>query len=300
MAMATNLLYLSELARRGSFIAAATELGVTPSTLSRAMRKMENDLSMELFITHGRNIRLSPEGIELAKQSERALTHVETGLHNAALMGRTKVILRVGLLRSLGADYMPEMVRTFVPLANMKFAFREGSTATLTEMVRSRDIDLAVVSPPPSDPEITVTTLFEQRMDLVVAAGSALASQESIDLRDVAEEDFILPETSYGSRSVSNSLFERAGVRPSVILETDDMAMAVAMAGAGIGVALAPPTPAVQTDAVRIPLRDPQARRIVACCHMTTSTLSPHGAAFLRHLVERAGAVSDCRGTSES
>lgn len=250
---------------------------------------MEKDIGMELFVPAGRNVQLSPAGLELATRAQGVLLQLKEGLQAARLLSKRKPILRVGLLRSLGSDYMPRMVQGFAPAhAHIQFAFREGSGKRLEELLLSHEIDLALVAPPLSRPDISTVDLFEQRIDAVVANTSHLASLSSIDLGNLSDESFILPETGYGSRSITDMLFERAGIRPNVILETDDMTMAVAMAAAGIGIALTPPTPTAHTGAVRVPLSDTQARRTVAACHLTTTQLPAHCKDFLKHLRSHA------------
>ena len=52
-------------ARHGSFKAAAAELCVTPAALSQQVRKLEQDLDLELFLRRNRSIETTPAGIRL-------------------------------------------------------------------------------------------------------------------------------------------------------------------------------------------------------------------------------------------
>jgi DNA-binding transcriptional LysR family regulator len=269
----------------GSFTAAASELQITPSTLSRAIRRLEHDLGLELAVRHGRGIELTAPGQLLAMHARTAVDQIRNGLREAVLAS-SALMIRIGLLRSLGSDYMPTVVGDFaLERPTIQFSFREASGLRLERMLLEREIDIALVAPPPVHEGIGTTVLFEQRIDLVVAADSALAACSSIDLSTLADESFILSESGYDTRSVADRLFATAGFEPRVILETDDMAMAVALAAAKIGIALAPPTPEARGHVIRVPLNDPQARRNVAVCHLRDRPMAPHVSDFLQHVI---------------
>ncbi|QIZ37692.1 LysR family transcriptional regulator [Saccharopolyspora sp. ASAGF58] len=283
MALCPNLLYLSSIVEYGSFAAAAAELRMTPSTLSRGIRRLENELGMALVLRSGRSIELTPAGRLLAEHSRLALRQVRIGLREARLTG-TKLV-RVGLLRSLGSDYMPAVVGSFAARwPDVEFSLREGSSDGLAEMLVEREIDVAMIAPPPERPEIAATVLFEQRIDVVVAAGTRLAGRASLDVRELAGENLILSESGYAARAVADRMFESVGLHPKVIFETDNMEMAVSLAAAGVGVAVAPPTARGNDGVVRVPLTDPAARRDVAVCRLAGVALARHVADFLDHV----------------
>lgn len=296
LTLCPNLAYLAMIVERGSFTAAATALGMTPSTLSRAIRRVEHDLRIELAVPKGRSIELTAAGQFLAQHAQIALQHVSTGLREAVLASSSPVV-RIGLLRSLGSHYVPTVVGDYVKkIPSVQFSFRQASGTQLQQMLLDRAIDLALIAPPPVQPSITAIELFEQRIEVVVAAGSRWAGHSHIDLADLAEESFILSDRGYDARTVADKLFEAAGVQPNVILETDDMAMAVALAAANVGIAITPPTPEALGDVVRVSLQDPLARRTVAVCHLAEPALNPHVDDFLRYLVEHPASSPDRAG----
>jgi DNA-binding transcriptional LysR family regulator len=285
LALCPNLAYLAMIIEQGSFAAAAAELRMTPSTLSRAIRRLEHELGLELAVRQGRSIELTTSGVFLARHARIALEQMRSGLRDAVLASSQPVI-RIGLLRSLGSEYVPTVVGDYIAnRPDVQFSFREASGTDLEKMLLDREIDIALVAPPPRHDEIATTVLFEQSIDIVVAADSPLARRPSIDLATLADENFILSVIGYDTRAVADTLFESAGFRPKVILETDDMAMSVALAAAKVGIALAPPTPEAHGDVIRVPLNDPRTRRNVAVCHLIGAPLASHVEDFLQHLI---------------
>ena len=285
LALCPNLAYLATIVERGSFTAAATTLGMTPSTLSRAIRRVERELRIQLAVPKGRSIELTPAGMFLAQHTRIALEHVGTGLREAVLASSNPVV-RIGLLRSLGTHYVPTVVGDYVKdVPAVQFSFRQASGTQLEQMLLDRAIDLALIAPPSTHPRINAIDLFEQHIDVVVAAGSRWAGHSHIDLAELAGESFILSERGYDARTVADRLFTAAGVQPNVILETDDMAMAVALVAANVGIAITPPTPEALGDVVRVALQDPLARRTVSVCHLADVGLNPHVREFLGFLI---------------
>jgi DNA-binding transcriptional LysR family regulator len=67
------LAVLDTIARRGSFAAAAAELGKVPSALTYTVRKLEEDLDVLLFDRRGRRAQLTPAGTELLEQGRLLL-----------------------------------------------------------------------------------------------------------------------------------------------------------------------------------------------------------------------------------
>jgi LysR family transcriptional regulator, regulator for bpeEF and oprC len=64
-------------ARHGSFAAAAREQGVVPSTLAKAVARLEAELGVTLFHRTTRQVRLSPDGERLFERCQRVLAEIE-------------------------------------------------------------------------------------------------------------------------------------------------------------------------------------------------------------------------------
>ncbi|MDF2824746.1 MAG: transcriptional regulator, LysR family [Mycobacterium sp.] len=296
LSLSPNLVYLALIVEHGSFAAAAARLQMTPSTLSRAVRRLEHELHLELAVRDGRAITLTTAGEVLANHARLAVEQMRQGLNEASQAGGRPVI-RVGLLQSLGADYVPAVVSDFLAdHPDVQFFFREESGYRLEQMLVDGEIDLALIAPPPDNDALVSAVLFPQHIDVVVAQDSVLARRSTVDLRELEQENFILTESGYGIRDVVDALFRTAGYEPKVIMETTNLAMAAALAAAKIGVALGPPMPDGITGVVRIPVADETARRDVAICTRKSTAPSPHLDAFVEHVrTHPAGTASGAR-----
>src|SRR4051794_3017883 len=97
-------------ARRQSFHAAATELYLTPSAVSHAIRKMEETLGVVLFERIGRGVTLSPEGEGLMRHTERAFEELHRALESVS--SRALRLLRLHSAPSFAAQWLtPRLAR---------------------------------------------------------------------------------------------------------------------------------------------------------------------------------------------
>lgn len=64
-----ELRYFIAVAQNENIHRASETLNVSPGSLSKAISRLENELSVSLFYKQGRNIRLTPEGIALKKRA---------------------------------------------------------------------------------------------------------------------------------------------------------------------------------------------------------------------------------------
>jgi len=73
----TPLLAFSETAKRGGFAAAARELGTVPSTLAKAVGRLEASLGLRLFHRTTRQVTLTADGERLFLRCQRVLAELE-------------------------------------------------------------------------------------------------------------------------------------------------------------------------------------------------------------------------------
>jgi DNA-binding transcriptional LysR family regulator len=71
------LIAFAQTARRGSFAAAARDLGGAPSTLAKAVARLEASLGVKLFHRTTRQVALTPDGERLFRRCERVLAELE-------------------------------------------------------------------------------------------------------------------------------------------------------------------------------------------------------------------------------
>lgn len=171
-----QLRYLDALARHRHFGRAATECAVTQPALSQQIRLLEEQLKLQLVERLPREVRLTNDGVEIARRAGRILTEardlVDHAHHRAeALTGS----LRLGVIPSIAPYVLPEALpRLQRDFPDLQLSIRESLTATLVEELLAGLLDVVLVALPvgPHEREIETVTLFEDPFVLAVKAGA--------------------------------------------------------------------------------------------------------------------------------
>jgi DNA-binding transcriptional LysR family regulator len=93
-------------ARTGSFRAAATALGLTPSAVSHAVRGLEKLIGASLFARVGRRVELTPAGETLIGYVERGFDELRMGLEGVAARGNDAPVLRLHCAPSFATQWL--------------------------------------------------------------------------------------------------------------------------------------------------------------------------------------------------
>ena len=121
----------------GSFAAAANELGLSPSTVSKAISRLEDDLGVRLLNRNTRYQRLTATGHEYAEVVRRLLTELREC--ESELKGKNKVpsgMLRVNLPVSYGRLYIVPLMKKFrecYPEINVCLTFSDEYTNLIND-----------------------------------------------------------------------------------------------------------------------------------------------------------------------
>jgi DNA-binding transcriptional LysR family regulator len=169
-----NALLFIEAARIGSFSLVAKKYGVTQSTISQAMLKLEEELQVELFDRETRPMRLTNHGHALFDVLEKSLAEFHTLLDRIYRDEMIKPSVDLGLIESvasfIGIDLLGELNKT-VREVNLKTAL----SADLLTAVKNRDLDAAVLCLEEADPSLSSELLFEEPWVILFPKNKAIS-----------------------------------------------------------------------------------------------------------------------------
>jgi len=249
--------YFVEIARRGSFTAAARSLHVTQSLLSEQVMKLERDLDCRLFDRGRHGARLTPAGEALVSHAEQLLrlsVDIERSVGSWGQPRRRQ--LRVALTVTQILNWMPELLAEFERAHDdVEVLLEDIDTAEAFLRVNTGRLDVGIVSVSDTAFEsqtpagISVTKLLEEDFVLLVPADHRLASFDRVPLAQLRDERAISFLRSSALRSVTNELLERENVGVRSTIESGRLEIAVRMVGVGLGVCLLPRTTAMLAEA---------------------------------------------------
>lgn len=259
-----QLEYFRTVARLQHVTRAAERLGMTQPALSRAMTRLERELGLPLFQRTGRSIRLTRYGAAFLPRVERALTEVEEGRRELAdLSGAAAGVVALGFLRTLGAEYVPQLVRRYrAGHPDVRFTFSQDNGSVLERELEAGELDLCFMPVPVDNPRLEVRHVADQELVLIVPPDHALAGRRSVRLRDVAEEPFVSFKAGHAMRKVVDDLCAAAGFAPQITFEGDESSSVRGFVAAGLGVAIVP-IPGTTRGIALLRVAEPVARRSI-------------------------------------
>ncbi|WP_425555881.1 LysR family transcriptional regulator [Kitasatospora nipponensis] len=289
--LAPRLAQFAAVARLEHVTRAAQALGMPQPTLSRAVARLEEELGVALFARQGRTVRLTRAGRLLLGSVERALTELERGAQAAReeadpAGGR----VAFGFLHTMGTDAVPALLRGFrADRPRVRFQLVQDYVGAMLERLWAGELDLCLVSPMPTDPELAARQIDEQVLHLAVPADHRLAGRCRIRLAEVAEEPFVALEHGYGLRAITDGFCAEAGFSPRIAFEGEEAETLRGLVVAGLGVALLPPGPVPRPGVVELAVTAPRTRRAIGLAWVAGRPLTPPAAAFRDFVLSRRG-----------
>jgi len=157
-----------EIARSGSFVAAADSLHITQTAVSARIRTLEGLLGRRLFIRNKAGARLTPAGERLLRHARVMVQAWERARQQVALPpGRREGVIiggELSLWRPLLADWLVLMHRQHPDIA---LRAEVDSPSSLLARVQDGALDLAVLYHPPTWPNLVSELLQEEKLVLV-------------------------------------------------------------------------------------------------------------------------------------
>jgi DNA-binding transcriptional LysR family regulator len=136
---------------------------------------------------------------------------------------------------------VPHILATFrTNFPGISVKLLEAGTQKLERAVLDGEADFAIVSTPSTPDRFEVTPLMTEELLLIVAGDHALAGRDSVSIRELAGEDFILLGNSFTLTAQILAFCHRAGFEPNVSYQTDSLESAKSFVRHGLGLALMP------------------------------------------------------------
>ncbi|HEV3364628.1 MAG TPA: LysR substrate-binding domain-containing protein [Acidimicrobiia bacterium] len=221
---------------------AAERMYIAQPALSQHVRRLEREIGVQLLDRSARHVRLTPAGQAFLGVARRMLRQVEEGTDAArrAEAGETGS-LAVGVNMAVAATVLSVLLRHWNrarPAVHPRLT--SGCARELVDLVRRRELDLALVDGPVADGGLDSALVMDDRLVVVLPADHPLAHEEMVPLRSLRAERFVAV-TRRSSVTLHDRLIELcagAGFSPDIALEVDDPDLLPIAVTAGLGVGL--------------------------------------------------------------
>lgn len=283
--------YFVKLAELKHYTRAAEALCISQPSLSHAMRQMEKELGVQLFEKKGRNTALTRFGEEFFDTSKRTLATLDEGIASLKRSAGGEGLIRLGFLRVLGIDFIPQLAAEFIrekPEKNIRFTFHTERTEPLLEGLSDRAFDLVFSSEPNPGLNMTAIPVHEQKLVVIVPKGHPLAERKAVNLEETLSYPHIYFAEGSGIRSVVDRLFEDINAKPRISCETEEDQVIAGLVAGGFGIAVVPYMDMLAKLEVSVlEIEYPPYRREFFMVHNNDAYLSPAAAAFRDFVISR-------------
>jgi LysR family glycine cleavage system transcriptional activator len=217
-------------ARTGSFYEAATELHLSPSAVSHAIRKLEQNLGTALFERDGRRARLSPAGTALMRHVGPAFDDLRRGMELVSTRGPK--VLRVHSAPSFAAQWLTPRLPAFLA-TNPDIEIRLSAGTDYTRFVTD-EFDVDIVYGTPSQDGVIILPLGEETVTPLCIPKLASLIRKPDDLLRHALIDSDNKKVRWPDWFAANGLT----ASPAHGMRFDRSFLAISAAVSGIGIAL--------------------------------------------------------------
>ncbi|GBL55868.1 putative transcriptional regulator [Pseudomonas citronellolis] len=241
-----QLRYFIAVAEELHFGRAAARLFISQPALSFDIKKLEEQLGIQLLVRNNKSVKLTNAGQVLLDEARSLLLQAEKVKRLTLLSAEGAVgQLRVGFVNSMLYRGLPRaMARFEAEQPNMEVVLMEMNTSEQALALQRGQIDIGFVHWARLPAGIASECLVADPFLCCVPAGHRLAGRARIDLAELRDEGFILFPRSL-SPHYHDLIIARcvdAGFSPQIRHEARLWQTIAAMVGLGMGVALLPQT----------------------------------------------------------
>lgn len=272
--------------RLGSFTKAADALHATQPALSAQIRELEDALGVKLFDRSTRSVTLTQAGEDLLPVVDNVLGDLGSVVARARDVARRNTgRVTIAALPSLAATLMPVAVaRMRAHHPGITVVIKDALAERIIGLIRADEVDLALTSAPPTDPQLQFTPLLKDRMVAVLPDGHPLAAAKTLRLADLLASPMVLMDRDSSVRRIVDAACASIGRMAEPAFEAAYMSTAIGLVRAGMGATLLPSSAAELRATSDLTIRDldtPRIERELGVLKQRRRAYSPAAEAFV-------------------
>lgn len=297
-----QLRYFVAVAEHRHFTRAAADLGVAQPSVSKQIRKLEDELGDPLFERTAGRISLTDAGTVLLPWAKRVLGDLEAARAEVAgLATLAGGSLSIGATPSVSTVLLPAVLAEFHHAhPGVALTVREAGSRELVRRLEAGDLDLAlVVLPVPHADLLATTQILREHLVLAVPPGHPLAARRVVRVAELRGVPLVMFRDGYDLRDTTIAACEAAGFHPTFAIEGGELDGVLRMAAAGIGVAVVPSIVVERGGSlVAVKLTQPTLSRSIGLAHHRGRSRSRAALAFAETLERHLGSRRPLPGTA--
>ena len=278
---------LVTVARERSFSRAAEALHRTQPAISQAVRRLEQETGEKLFDRSSKDGTLTAAGevlLDYARQMLNLRYTAQNAIKEMANLQQGKVTISAN---EHTVFYLLPVIQRFRkehPL--IKIEVQRGVASRIPKEIIAREVELGVISFPPSDPSLKAIAVLTDELSLIVAKDHRFAKLASVSVKDLGDESFVAHNAPSPYREKVIETFAKHKTRLNIAVELPSLEAIKRLVERGEGVALVPRLSAEDEIAngrlIGLSVREMKFERKLNIVYRRNSVLSHAAKAFLK------------------
>lgn len=225
-------------AETGSFSRAAERIFLTQPAISKRIAALEQSLDTPLFDRIGRKVQLTEAGRALLERTRAIMNELDDVKRSLAnLSGEIRGALSLATSHHIGLHRIPQVLKQFharYPAVRLDLRFMDSEQAC--HAVVRGELELAIVTLPPEPiANLRVERIWNDPLDVVVAATHPLGDKRSATIAALLEHPAILPGPGTYTREIILNALGNARDKVRVDMTTNYLEVLKMLASIGLG-----------------------------------------------------------------
>ncbi|QNK87853.1 LysR family transcriptional regulator [Sporosarcina sp. resist] len=237
-----QLSYFVSVVDHMSFSKAAEKLHISQPSLSNAIKNLERDLGFQIIERNTRNSRLTEAGEVLYGRAIHLLSEmaiVKKEMEEVKLIGKGE--LQIGMIESV-KYWIPKVISLYnkkFPEMHIRLMEVLGGD-DVKNSLRKYETHAIITNQQIKEVDIETVPLYKEKLVLVLHENHPMATRESIMLKDLEQEPFIISTEGFQTREDILRAFELEDTVPTIKYEIERFETALSLVGENLGIALIP------------------------------------------------------------
>ncbi|SDI32634.1 LysR family transcriptional regulator [Alteribacillus bidgolensis] len=231
-----------EVYKEMSISKASQKLHISQPALSKSLLQLEQELGLRLFDRSTRHLHITKEGEIMLSHAQKVIRDMEDMKQEAEdIKLRKKGSFKFGLPPVIGSNIFPDIIasfKTYNPEIEMEIV-EEGAKIMEASLLEGK-IDVGVGILPVDHELFEIRPIVKKDLLLVVSTDHPLADRKRVELKELANEHFLMFQKGF-------SLYDRvrqgcieAGFEPFIVHESTQWDFLVEMTKKNLGITLLP------------------------------------------------------------
>ncbi|MBY0122275.1 LysR family transcriptional regulator [Bacillus sp. S/N-304-OC-R1] len=231
-----------EVADYKSFTNAAAHSYLTQPSLSKAVKKLEEELNVELFDRSTRHLRLTDAGQIVYRQGQKAFSALsELNVLLDELRDITSGEIKIGIPPLIGTLFFPNIAKSFnnkYPKVSLELV--ELGAKLIGKLIDEAKIDVGIVVLPADEEIYNIYPFFQDEFVLFLHEDHEFAGRTTITLNELKDEKFILFSEDFALHDYIIQACEQEGFSPMISYQSSQWDLILELVSAKLGITLLP------------------------------------------------------------